>query len=101
MIGIIVDNDEAKVAHKENLINQGYSASDVDDLYVKGRDEVLLLNKGLLHVKETLYLDFLPQIGCELSKMELKVADYIRLRHLGSISVINTSNDSIMTQLFS
>lgn len=101
MIGIIVDNEDEKAPHVENLIKNGYATTKVADLYVKGKDEVLLLTRGMLSMKETLYLDFMPQIGCKLTHLELKVVDYIRLRHLSGIQVITPSKDPFMSQLWS
>ena len=100
MIGIILENEEAKEPHIMRLMQEGYAECEVPDLYVKGRNEVLLLVRGALSVKETLFLDFMPQIGCELTHNELKVVDFIRLRHLSSISVQTNPSETILAQLF-
>jgi len=101
MIAIIVENEAEKAPHVENLTKNGYAAAEIADLYIRGSDEVLLLTKGALYSKNTLFLDFLPQIACKLNKHEHKVVDYIRLRHLGSISCETNPKEPILRQLFS
>lgn len=100
MIAIIVENEEAKTPHVENLTKNGYATAEIPDLYVRGKDEVLLLVKAALHEKKTLFLDFLPQIGCELTEYELKIVDFIRLRHMSTISVETNPKEPILHQLF-
>lgn len=100
MIAIILENEAEKAPHVQNLTETGYTPTEITDLYSKGSDEVLLLTKGALHHKETLFLDFLPQIGCKLTSLELKIVDFIRLRHLSMISVETNPEEPILYQLF-
>lgn len=100
MKALILKDDEQKDTYGGYMLQNGYALSEFPDLYVRGSEEVLLLLKNMLHVKETLFLDFLPQPMCELTKYESDVVDFIRLRHMSTISVETNPKEVILHQLF-